>query len=109
MLGTKEARTVKSEKTGMNTGTKVALGVGAAAAVAGGVAALAISSGGDSDEETAESTGDLSSWWHFTGSCVGQGCREDRECGETPLPSDLCCGIDFGVVFEFCPLFKKTV
>jgi len=92
--GATSAGTSSTESSGMGTGTKGALGVGAAAA-AGGVAALVVSSGDGGESETAESTGDLSGWWSFTGSCVGQGCTEDVMCAGAPLPPDLCCGINF--------------
>jgi len=93
-VGATSAGTSSTGSSGMGTGTKVALGLGAAAA-AGGAVALATSAGDGGESETAESTGDLSGWWSFTGSCVGQGCTEDIGCAGPPLPPDLCCGINF--------------
>ncbi len=76
---------------GMSTGTKVVLGVGAAAAV-GGVAAIAATSSENENEErctSAECTGDLSGTWTFAGSCVAQGCTENTDCMSS---SPYLCG-----------------
>jgi hypothetical protein len=73
----------------MGTGTKVAIGVGAAAAAVGGVAALVLSGEEDGDSETAESSGDLSGSWVFSGSCIGYGCTEAID----THPNSECLGL----------------
>ncbi len=93
--GTGTASTTASTgSTGMGTGTKVALGLGAAAA-AGGVAAVAASSGDGGESETAESTGDLSGIWQFSGSGIVEGCPLDLVGCCTPwviIAQRPCCG-----------------
>ena len=73
--------------TKIGTGTIIAIGMGAAA---GGVAAVVASSEGKGKEETAESTGDLSGQWNFSGSCVAQGCTDNTPC-MTTAPN--LCGV----------------
>jgi hypothetical protein len=78
----------------MGVGTKVALGVGAAAA-AGSVVALTGSSDEGSDDGIVESIEDLSGVWVFSGSCIAQGCTADLVCAGPPeAPLLNCCGMD---------------
>lgn len=75
--------------TGMSTGTITTVGV--AAAAAGGVAAIVANI---EEEETAESTGDLSGRWDVSASCVSQGCPTNIPCPGDPQHPE-CCGTAF--------------